>query len=124
MLANHRNPSGVASIRSHCNSSAKKAASVKAAANHKVDLSQTEGPVAHVPSSQTGRVRYTRQNAQASIIAATARMYGLRKSKRAIVIAPETPNRATAQGPIQHKPMKEAIVLKPMALLVVPTTLV
>ena len=28
-------------------------------------------------------------------------------------MAPDTPKRATAQGPIQHKPMKEAMVLRP-----------
>lgn len=30
-------------------------------------------------------------------------------------MAPETPKSATAQGPMQHKPMKEANALMPMA---------
>jgi len=32
-----------------------------------------------------------------------------------MTIAPDTPNNATAQGPMQHKPMNEAIALMLMA---------
>ena len=38
-------------------------------------------------------------------------MYGRIGCHRAIAIAPETPNKATAQGPMQHNPMKDAIAL-------------
>jgi hypothetical protein len=85
------------------------------AANHKAAFSHVEGPVEHVPSSQSCCGRYTRQNAHASMIAATPRIQGLIGAHLAIVMAPDTPNRATAQGPIQHKPIKEAKALILMA---------
>ncbi len=34
---------------------------------------------------------------------------------RAMVTAPGTPNKTTAQGPMQQSPIKEAIVLMPIA---------
>ena len=39
-----------------------------------------------------------------------------------MVTAPETPNSTTAHGPIQHKPINEAIALIPTAPLVVVAT--
>jgi hypothetical protein len=49
------------------------------------------------------------------MIAATPRIQGLTGAHLAIVMAPDTPNKATAQGPIQHKPIKEAKALILMA---------
>ena len=92
------------------------------AATHSITFNQTEGPVGHDPSSQTGCGRYTRQNAQANITAATPIMYGRSGAHRAIVTAPETPNRTTAHGPIQHRPMNDAKTLIPIAPPVVVAT--
>ena len=78
-------------------------------------MSQRDGPVGQDPSSQTGCGRYTRQNAQASMMAATPIMYGRNGAQRAIVTAPETPNRTTAQGPMQQRPINDANVLMPIA---------
>jgi len=80
-----------------------------------------DGPIGQDPSSQTGCGRYTRQNAQASMIAATPIMYGRYGAQRAIVTAPGTPKRTTAQGPMQQKPINDANVLMPIAPPVVAT---
>ena len=92
------------------------------AATHSITFNQTEGPVGHDPSSQTGCGRYTRQNAQANITAATPIMYGRSGAQRAIVTAPETPNRTTAHGPMQQRPMNDANTLIPIAPPVVVAT--
>ncbi len=92
------------------------------AATHNMTFSQTDGPVAQEPSSQTGCGRYTRQNAQASIAAATAIMYGRNGAQRAIVTAPDTPNKTTAQGPMQQRPINDANTLIPIAPPVVVAT--
>jgi len=42
-------------------------------------------------------------------------MYGRNGAQRAIVTAPETPNRTTAQGPMQQRPINDANVLMPIA---------
>jgi hypothetical protein len=52
----------------------------------------------------------------------SASMYGLTGAHCAMATAPDTPNSATARGPMQHKPMKEATALKPMAPPVVVAT--
>jgi hypothetical protein len=49
-------------------------------------------------------------------------MYGRNGAHRAIVTAPDTPNKMTAHGPMQHNPMKEAIALIPTAPPVVAAT--
>jgi hypothetical protein len=49
------------------------------------------------------------------MITAAAKMYGRAGCQRAITIEPDTPNRATAHGPMQHSPMKDAIALIPIA---------
>ena len=49
------------------------------------------------------------------MIAATPMMYGRNGDQRAIVTAPETPNRTTAQGPMQQRPINDANVLMPIA---------
>ena len=85
------------------------------AATHNITFSQMDGPVGQDPSAQTGCGRYTRQNAQASMMAATPIMYGRNGAQRAIVTAPETPNKTTAQGPMQQSPINDANVLMPIA---------
>lgn len=85
------------------------------AAIQSMTFNQTDGPVGHEPSSQIDCGRYTRQKAHASITAATATMYGRNGAQRAIVTAPDTPKRTTVHGPMQHKPMKEATALIPIA---------
>ena len=92
------------------------------AATHSITFNQTEGPVGQDPSSQTGCGRYTRQNAQANISAATPIMYGRSGAHRAIVTAPETPKRTTAHGPMQQRPMNDANTLIPIAPPVVVAT--
>ncbi len=42
-------------------------------------------------------------------------MYGRNGCHRAIDTAPDTPSMATAQGPIQHRPINDAIALTPTA---------
>ncbi len=49
------------------------------------------------------------------MIAATPMMYGRNGAQRAIVTAPETPNKTTAQGPMQHRPINDANALMPIA---------
>ncbi len=85
------------------------------AATHNMTFSHMDGPVGHDPSSQTGCGRYTRQNPQASMIAATPMMYGRNGAQRAIVTAPDTPNNTTAQGPMQQRPINDANALIPIA---------
>jgi len=92
------------------------------AATHSITFSQTDGPVGHDPSSQTGCGRYTRQNAQANMTAATPIMYGRSGAHRAIVTAPDTPNKTTAHGPMQQRPMNDANTLIPIAPPVVVAT--
>ena len=94
------------------------------AAIHSITFNQTEGPVGHDPSSQSGCGRYTRQNAQANMTAATPIMYGRSGAHRAIVTAPETPNRTTAHGPTQQRPMNDANTLIPIAPPVVEATFI
>jgi hypothetical protein len=49
------------------------------------------------------------------MMAATPMMYGRNGAQRAIVTAPETPNKTTAQGPMQQRPIKDANALMPIA---------
>jgi len=89
-----------------------------------MSFNQTEGPDGQEPFSQTGCGRYTRQNAHTSMMAAIPMMYGRNGAQRAIVMAPDTPNKTTAHGPMQQRPMNDANTLMPIAPPVVEATFV
>jgi len=87
------------------------------AANHRPPWSQSDGCAEHSPAAHSflRGGPYTRQNAHDNITTAIPSMYGRSGCHRAIATAPGTPSNATAHGPMQHKPMNDAIALMPIA---------
>ncbi len=94
------------------------------AASHRLPCSQSEGRAAQSPAAQSflRGGPYTRQNAQSNMTTARPNMYGRNGCHFAIATAPETPSKATAQGPMQHRPINEAMALMPIALPLVATS--
>ncbi len=105
------------STSNHCNCSAKKARTTSNRADQRAPCNHNDGRAGQIPVAHSFFLGgpYTRQNAQASIITADANRYGRAGCHRAIAIEPDTPNSATAHGPMQHSPMNDAIALIPIA---------